>query len=412
MTTADVVLLGPERLRDILDVDSWAFPSAHVLDDQVEWPQPLPWGRTYGVEDQTQPGRLAAFHASYAFTDTPVPGARLPIAGLTWVCVHPQWRRQGLLRTMMDVHFAHCLERGEAVSMLFAAEPGIYGRFGYGLAARQVMLTVPRGAVLKPVDEEGLGVRIEHFDFATHGALVARLHGAVERPGWVTRFTKAHQEAYTSEVPPRKGDFETLRILVVERDGQPVGYALFRRKSSWGPAGPTGTTRVWEVVAEEPAVVHAVWRRLLDFDLTTEVIPPNLAADDPLLSMLVDIRAAQPRTQDNLWVRLVDVGTALAKRRYQTALEVVLEVTDAGLPHNDGRWLVQAGAGQEPEVTRTDRPADLALDVRELGAAYLGGISLTELAAAGLVTERTPGSLVPASLAFGWHRAPVANWVF
>jgi len=63
-------------------------------------------------------------------------------------------------------------------------------------------------------------------------------------------------------------------------------------------------------------------------------------------------------------------------------------------------------------VTRTDRAADLALDVRELGAAYLGGVSLIELAAAGLVTEVTPGSLVPASLAFGWHRAPVSNWVF
>jgi predicted acetyltransferase len=63
-------------------------------------------------------------------------------------------------------------------------------------------------------------------------------------------------------------------------------------------------------------------------------------------------------------------------------------------------------------VTRTDRLADIELDVRELGAAYLGGISLVELAAAGLVTELTDGALVQASLAFGWHRAPVANWVF
>jgi predicted acetyltransferase len=412
MTAADVVLLGPDRFRDILDVDTWAFPSSYTLDEQVQWPSPLPWGRTYGVEDQTQPGRLAAFHTSYAFADTPVPGARLPIAGLTWVAVHPQWRRQGLLRTMMDAHFTHCIERGEPVSMLFAAEPAIYGRFGYGLAARQVMLTVPRGAALKPVAEEGLTVRIEHFDFATHGALVARLHGAIDRPGWVTRPTEAHQRAYTSEIPPRKGEFEALRILVVERDGEPVGYALFRRQFAWGAAGPAGITRVWEVAAEDPAIVHAAWRRLLDFDLTTEVIPPNLAVDDPLLSMLVDVRATQPRTQDNLWVRLVDVGAALAGRRYQAGLEVVLDVTDAVLPQNAGRWSVRAGAGQVPEVARTDRTADLALDVRELGAVYLGGISLVELAAAGLVTELAPGSLAAASTAFGWHRAPVANWVF
>jgi predicted acetyltransferase len=408
----DVVPLGPDRLRDIIDVDTWGFPSAIPVDDQLDWPSPLPWGRTYGIEDPAQPGRLAAFHSSYAFANTPVPGARLPIAGLTWVCVHPQFRRQGMLRTMMDAHFAHCLERGEAVSMLYAAEPVIYGRFGYGLGARQVQLTLPRGAALRAVDTTDVTVRIEHFDFETHGALVARLHGAVERPGWVTRPTDAHQRSFLSEVPMRKADFETLRILVVERDGDAVGYALFRRKFAWGIGGPAGIVRVVEVAAEEPAIAHVVWSRMVDFDLTTEIVTPHLAVDDPLFSMLVDYRATKPVAQDNLWVRLVDVGAALAGRRYQSDLDVVLDVADEVLPANSGRWLVRAGEGQEAEVARTDRAADLAVDVRELGAAYLGGISLVELARAGLVAELTQGSLVPASLAFGWHRAPVASWVF
>lgn len=412
MTFPDVVPLGPDRLKDIIEVDSWAFPSSHTLEEQVQWPSPLPWGRTYGIEDPSHPGRLAAFHASYAFANTPVPGARLPIAGLSWVCVHPQWRRQGLLRKMMDTHLAHCQERGEAVSMLFAAEPGIYGRFGYGLAANQIMLTIPRGAQLKAVEEGELTVQIEDFDFDVHTALVARLHGSVDRPGWVTRADRAQQMAHLSEIPPRKGDFENIRILMVERQGETVGYALFRRKFTWGSMGPTGTTRVSEIVAEEPGVLHAIWRRLLDFDLTTEVIAPSMAVDDPLLSMLVDVRAAQPRTQDNLWVRLVDVGAALRGRRYQADVDVVIEVGDSVLASNAGRWRVRAAAGQEAEVERTTRAADLAMDVRELGAVYLGGCSLVELAAAGLVTELTPGALVPVSLAFGWHRAPVSNWVF
>jgi predicted acetyltransferase len=412
MPLHDVVPLGPDRLRDILDVDLWAFPSAIPVEEQLDWPTPLPWGRTYGIEDPTHSGGLAAFHASYPFSQTPVPGARLPVAGLTWVCVHPQWRRQGLLRTMMRSHFAHCLDRREAVSMLFAAEPAIYGRFGYGLAARQVMLTVPRSAPLRPVDTAGLSVRIEHFDETHHTPLVTRLHAAVDRPGWVTRSSEAHQRSFLSETPQRKGEYETLRILVVERDGLPVGYALFRRRFAWGPAGPAGSVRVVEVVAEEPAVAHVVWSHLLDLDLTTEVLTPNLATDDPLLSMLVDVRSTQPRTQDNLWVRLVDVGAALAGRRYRSELDVVIEVADSVLPDNAGRWHVRASAGEVPEVSRTDRGPDLALDARELGAAYLGGVSLVELAAAGLVTEVTPGTLGPASTAFGWHRAPVANWIF
>jgi predicted acetyltransferase len=197
----------------------------------------------------------------------------------------------------------------------------------------------------------------------------------------------------------------------VERAGDAVGYGLFRRKFAWGASGPAGTTRVIDVVADEPSVLYAAWSRLLDFDLTTEVITPNLAVDDPLLSMLVDVRAAAARTQDNLWVRLVDVQAALAGRRYQTDLDVVLEVTDPVLPHNAGRWLLRSH-GDDVIVERTDRTADLALDVQELGAVYLGGTSLAELAAAGLVVEHTPGAVVRTGIAFGWHRAPVANWVF
>ena len=62
--------------------------------------------------------------------------------------------------------------------------------------------------------------------------------------------------------------------------------------------------------------------------------------------------------------------------------------------------------------TRTDDDADLTLDVRELGAAYLGGRSLPAQARAGLVVERTPGALQSAAVAFAWPVAPVCSWVW
>jgi predicted acetyltransferase len=137
-----------------------------------------------------------------------------------------------------------------------------------------------------------------------------------------------------------------------------------------------------------------------------------LAVDDPMLSLLVDVRSAQARWQDNLWLRIIDLPGALASRRFQAGLDVVLEVTDDLCPDNAGRWRLRSEAFGEPQVTRTDGPAGLALDVRELGAAYLGGTSLVELAGAGLVSEQTPGALRTASVAFGWSKAPVAGWIF
>lgn len=408
----ELVALGPERLRDILELDMWAFPTSDSLDDLLAAPSPLSWDRVYGVTDPEQPGQLVAMHGSYPFATCPVPGGRLPVAGLTWVGVHPQWRRRGLLNAMIAAHFDHCREHGEPVSLLTASEPVIYGRYGYGLAARQLQLKLSRRAALRPVaGTEGLTVRLELLGEA-HAELVGRLHAAVDRPGWVTRETAELATWWLDDSPVFRGGRETARIVVVDRGPEPVGYAIFRRKGGWGITGPEGSVRVFDAVATDPAVAHVLWSRLLDLDLTTEIYSGTLAVDDPLLSLLVDVRAAEPRWQDNTWLRLIDLPAALAGRRYQADIDVVLDVTDPLLPGNTGRWRLTAAAFAEPSVTRCDDDADLALDIRELGAAYLGGTSLVELAGAGLVKELTPGSLDRAGVAFGWVKAPVTNWIF
>ena len=102
-------------------------------------------------------------------------------------------------------------------------------------------------------------------------------------------------------------------------------------------------------------------------------------------------------------MRLVDVaGRARAPARYARDPDVVLDVADAFCPWNAGRYRL-AGGGCE----RTDAEPDLALDAAALGAAYLGGTTLRELAAAGRVAELRPGALARASAAF---RGDVAPW--
>ena len=134
----------------------------------------------------------------------------------------------------------------------------------------------------------------------------------------------------------------------------------------------------------------------------------------------MNLRAAAPRTPDNLWVRLVDVAAALAGRQYAADVDVTLAVTDTRLPANAGVYRLRADAFGPASVERVDpefEAPELSLDVRELGAAYLGGRSLAALTAAGLVTVHPragqPGNaLARASAAFGWPIAPGSSWVF
>ncbi|MFC8796721.1 enhanced intracellular survival protein Eis [Promicromonospora sp. NPDC057138] len=422
--------LTQDDQRLVTELDTWAFPTGHAHDDIDAAPSPLTWERAIAIEADGVDG-LVALHASYPFTHFPVPGAELPTAGLTWVGVHPQHRRRGLLTAMIDLHLARSAERGEALSALFAAEAPIYGRFGYGHAADDLRVTVPRGAALRDVPgAERHTIRIEVASREKHGALEDRLHRAagatptglpgINRPGWVTRETEELQASWWADSPIYREGRESRRIMIVELDGEPRGYVTFRRTLSWEPTGPRGRVDAGEVVALDAAAARALWGALLDLDLTNEVTPFVLPVDDVITHLLVDLRAAGPRTPDNLWVRPVDVAGALAGRRYAADVDVTLAVTDARLPANAGVYRLQAEAFGPASVERVDpefESAELSLDVRELGAAYLGGRSLAALAAAGLVTEhsrpgQSGGALARASTAFGWPVAPASSWVF
>jgi predicted acetyltransferase len=108
---------------------------------------------------------------------------------------------------------------------------------------------------------------------------------------------------------------------------------------------------------------------------------------------------------DGLWVRLVDVQRALAARTYESEVDVILGIDDEFCPWNAGAWRLLGGpAGATCE--RTDQEPDLVVDVRELGAVYLGRPSLARLGAAGLVDLRTPGALATTSRAFATERLP------
>jgi predicted acetyltransferase len=203
-----------------------------------------------------------------------------------------------------------------------------------------------------------------------------------------------------------------LKILLVEDGATPVAYALFSRKPEWGNTGPRGLVHVRESLAASPAAAHRLWSTLLDLDLMATVEAWLLPIDDALLHLLVDSRAADPRIVDNLWVRILDLPAALSTRRYPSPVDVVLEVTDAFVPQNAGRWhLVGGPDGASVEAAPQAEP-DLSLDIRELGAAYLGGVSLAGLATAGLVVPSRPGTLGPVAAAFSWPLAPVCTWIF
>ncbi|MFD7991798.1 GNAT family N-acetyltransferase [Streptomyces mexicanus] len=361
--------------------------------------------RSLGVWDE---GVCVGTAGAFSFRMTVPGGAPVPTAGITMVSVAPTHRRRGVLTSMMRRQLEDVRSWGEPLAALTASEPAIYGRFGYGAATFQLDAEIDTARVALSVPDGTDGVRVRWAAPAdvleACEAVYARL--VPGRPGMLARRPGWERVALIDPESEREGA-SALQCVVTERDGEVTGFARYRTKLGWGESGHDGTVRLEDLAALDPASEAALWRFLFGIDLMTTLTVSDRPVDDAWQYLVSDIRRCRPRLRDALYVRLVDVGAALAARTYQVPVDVVFEVADDFCPWNAGRWRL-SGDAKGASCERTSDAADLALSVRELGAAYLGGVPLTALAAAGRVRELRAGALAEASVAFG---SAVAPWL-
>jgi predicted acetyltransferase len=390
-----------DELLELLDM---AFSSPWT-DAQYEAERGI-WERERSVV-AIDDGQLVGHTGTFSHRMT-VPGGQLPVAGVTMVGVLATHRRRGILRDLMRRQLTEVHEAGDPLAALTASEPVIYPRFGYGLAADHQEIVVPKvSRTLRPV--AGIDdIRIRYVDLRDNLARCAELRNqlALERPGMFQHDERWQEYTISDNVTSNTANASKLRCVLAERDGELTGFAHYRTKRA-----EKGYVDVQRVHAVDLASHAALWRYLLEPDLLSQTRCEMLPSDDPLLDLLLDPRAPAPITRDGLWVRPVDVGRALAGRTYARDIDVVIEVVDDFLPWNAGRWHL-AGGPDGASCESVSRAADLTLDVRDLGAVYLGRPSLERLGRAGLVAEHTAGALPATAQAFSTSRLPFLDTGF
>ncbi len=400
----------------VLDLDQSAFGFDRRDLDPVRASGWIEWDRAFGA---TREGTLGGIYAAFSFGLSVPAGPSgaavvVPMAGLSWVAVHPDHRRRGLLDAMMRHHLGTVHERGrEPISCLFASEAGIYGRYGYGVSTQSRRLALPARSALRALpDLGGVTTRFEPAKPDVHDGIVKQVYdaAALRRPGYTDRPPSHWEHHLADPVAGRPSGAEELKIVVAERDGAPTGYAILRRTQAWGDHGPDGKVRVRDLQAVDPISAYALCRRVLDLDLTTLVTFPDFPVDHPL-TVWAQETSGGSTPGHSLWTRIVDLDSALTARGYAEDLDLVLEVADAICPRNAGRWRLVV---DRDRVTceRTTDAADLGIDIRELGSVYLGGTTLAALHAAGLVDEQSPGAVERASTAFRSALSPATPYMF
>jgi predicted acetyltransferase len=369
--------------------------------------------RAWGARDAA--GRWVATLRTETRTLT-VPGLGdrtrdLLVDAVTNVTVSATHRRLGLMSQMLDDAMRAAQARGDAVSILIAAEWPIYVRFGYAPAtwsAKYVLYRTRRGA-----GPAGDLACVRASDGQEIAAVGADVFTAFRRrwAGQVDRDQRWWNVALGQEglpAPPPDGPRPHNWIVHEGSDGID-GIVGWRATQQGGLNPPGGRADVWGLFAADDAAYRDLWAYLAGIDLIDEITLSQRPVDEPVRWLMGDGRSLVLRDRtDFLWLRLLDVPAALAARRYAIAGELVLEVRDEAPATSidvSGRYALRA-SGETVECTPSDRPADLEVTQRALASIYLGGVRPAELVGSGALAELTPGAVQRAGLMFSTPQQP------
>lgn len=404
--------VGPEEIADWGSAMASTFlgdPSGPDTGRRLEllrraWEPDRAWGARardrWVATLRTEPRTLSVPGLGTATTD-------VPADALTNVTVAASHRRQGVMRRMLTGSLRAARERGDALSVLLAAEWPIYGRFGYApatLSADYALRRSRRGSTCA-----GDPSRVRIVDPAEFGRLapevfsVARRQraGQLDRDGsWWDRVLGLGGFDRSPSAPPN--------LCVHDGDAGPDGILGWKPCGDFGLMPPLGWLDISWLTAATDEAYRNLWSYLTGIDVVDEIRLSGRPVDERVRWLLPDARTLVMTEQvDFLWLRLLDVAAALTARRYAVADELVLEVIDTGTDDfTAGRYRLAAD-GDNVACERTGRPADVVIDQRALASIYLGGFRLEQRALDGMAREDTHGALQRMSVMFS---TPLAPW--
>ena len=402
----NVLPVPDDRRRDFHEVLGLVFGFEPTDADHERFDLYFPWDRSRGAFDgQSLVGTLGAFSL-----DMTVPGGTMACGGTTVVSVLPTHRRRGILRMMIDSHLAEVRDREEPIAGLWASDSAIYGRFGYGAAARATEIEmgrehagfhrlVPEPAPVRLIDREEAGQILPPFydDFRlSYPGMFAR-----SETWWRNR--RLHDDRHN------RNGFTPFRFAVTESGGAVTGYAQYRYKAEWTDGHGAGMIRVVELFAADPSALAGLWRYLLDHDLTAKVVAPHRPVDDPVFDLLAGRRRAKATIEDSLWIRIMDVKRALEGRRYSASAATVLALHDP-IDGSLTRWQLDLSP-EGASVTPASAEPEVTMDLEDLGGGLMGWSRFRDLGRAGRL-EGEPEVLARLDAAFSWSPSPWSPEVF
>lgn len=395
MSLMDIVIrpIGEDELGSWTRASAWAF-GHHASDEYVRINHSFAeLDRTFGAFD----GDDVVGTTTTRTSRITVPGGSVKLGFVDDVTVLPTHRRRGIMTRMMRAQLDQMRERGEPLAALSASESLIYERFGFGIATWFHRWKIDRRHTTMKIPPNG-GGRVQFISADAAREEWPKLHAkAGESRVGMVHYDAAYWRAALWDVESQRDGATEFFHVAYMRGDRIAGLCSYR--------GRERAILVPYLLGEDAEVEAELWKYCFGIDLTLETQAFVRPTDDPLPWRLEDPRRLERSLGDHIWLRLVDVKEALSVRKYDEPAGLTFRVHDKFRPWNDGVYLLEAGV-DGAECIRSECEPQMELGVSGLGAAYLGGVSFSDLARAGRVKEHEPGTLVLADRMFRTERQP------
>lgn len=322
-------------------------------------------------------------------------GKSVPMTGIAGVAVSPEHRGGGLAQQLMREVLTELHASGISLSTLYASTQSLYRKVGYEQAGLRANYKLDLRRLTPRRDHAG-----GHADPAASAVPVGSWRELTEgdHPAVVDCYrTFARRENGLLD----RGEYIWGRVRVF-RDKEQTGFGLWSADNTsllayvflYQERGQYGhfNMSLQDLAFRDAPAGRELMKFLTSFSTTGTELTFAGGATHPLL-MLAELQLAQ-QTSAEIWMtRIVHLQNALTARGYAAAatgqsLELALDVQDAVLPGNSGRWLLQV-ASTGAACTKLDAPSPkvptLGCTIGGLVPVYSGWQTARQAAATGLV---------------------------
>ncbi len=291
-------------------------------------------------------------------------GQEVPAAYIVGVDTLPEARRQGVARALLKAAIAESRRRSRPVGILQPFRTSFYRPEGWEVCYTALRYRMPL-VNLGEISDTSRGWR-RLVDPSQSGGLDRVYRSFVrDRHAYVVRSEGNWRDLLTDHL----GDGGQIGLL--ETDGQPEGYVLYRIENS--------SLEVRELAVCHPAGRRAAFGFLFTQRDQAETLEWQAPAND-LSHLYIPDDARQVALTPYMMARLFDVQAALERLVPPDGVggKLAIRVDDPIAAWNDATFTVEVGHGR-PTCRREGTAEDVRCSVGALTQLYFGAVSAIEL---------------------------------